>query len=185
MEEVWRDIKQYEGLYQVSNLGRVKSLERIVTSRNQHKTFERTIKERILSPGIDSRGYHMVSLNQGGDSDSRLVHILVAEAFVPNPQNKYSVNHEDGNKLNNNVNNLTRATRSEQQLHAYKFGLISKKGSKNGRAKLSDGDVLSIVSLSTQGYSYKEISKKIKASKYQISNILTGKTWTHLTGISK
>ena len=92
MDEIWRDIEGYEGLYQVSNKGRVKSLLGPC--------------ERILKPGIDTSGYLLVKLCKNGVALSKRIHRLVAQAFIPNPHNLPQVNHKDENKLNNCVNNL-------------------------------------------------------------------------------
>lgn len=108
MLEIWRDIKNYEGIYEVSNLGRIKSI-----SRNG------TIKEnRILKPN-KVMGYSQVGLQKYGTRKYKKIHRLVAEAFIPNPENKKEVNHKDGNKANNCVDNLEWVTTSENQLHSY------------------------------------------------------------------
>lgn len=90
--ELWSDAKEYEGLYQASNIGRVKSIK-----------FG---KERILKPFTNSSGYLQVSLFKNGKKKNFYVHRLVAEAFLPNPDNLPCVNHKDEDKTNNNVNNL-------------------------------------------------------------------------------
>ena len=92
MKEIWKDIKDYEGHYQVSNLSRVKSIK-----------FG---KERILKPVTDRHGYLIVGLWKNNKQKTYKVHRLVAEAFIPNPYNLPQVNHKDENPLNNNVNNL-------------------------------------------------------------------------------
>ena len=92
MKEIWRDIKGYEGLYQVSNLGRVRSLK-----------FD---KERVLSAGNCKRGYLLVVLCKDGKPKPYKVHRLVAQAFIPNPDNLPQVNHKDENPTNNVVSNL-------------------------------------------------------------------------------
>ena len=94
MEE-WRDIKGYEGLYQISNKGNIKSLN-----------YKRTGKEKIREGTIDNTGYKIISLCKNGKVKKYLIHRLVAEAFLPNPDNLPQVNHKDENKLNNNVENL-------------------------------------------------------------------------------
>ena len=98
MEE-WKDIKGYEGIYQISNKGRVKSLNRI-DSRGRKRN------EKILSPTPINGGYLHLNLYKNGKKKPYLIHRLVAEAFLPNPDNLPVVNHKDENKLNNNVENL-------------------------------------------------------------------------------
>lgn len=103
-EEIWKDIEGYEGLYQVSNLGRVKSLDRYM--RNKYGTY--TLKKgRILKNSIlKSTGYPRVSLSREGNFVSKQVHRLVAKAFVPNPNNYLIINHKDENPLNPSADNL-------------------------------------------------------------------------------
>jgi hypothetical protein len=113
MKEEFRDIKDYENLYQISNFGKVKSLERII--KNNGGLYHK--KEIILTP-VNSRDYPCVGLSKNGKSTLSKIHRLVAEAFIPNPQNKKTVNHKDGNKLNNYVWNLEWATSKEQMNHS-------------------------------------------------------------------
>jgi hypothetical protein len=118
-EEIWKDVVGYEGMYQVSNLGRVKSLEREYF--NGHGYFP--VKERILSGRISNK-YVYVQLSNG-DKKNYSIHRLKAIAFIPNPENKPQVNHRDGNKSNNGYNidgkdNLEWATRSENMRHSYR-----------------------------------------------------------------
>ena len=103
MKEMWKDIKDYEGLYQVSNLGRVKSLERLAKSNNNNY---RIVKEKLLKQSEDKDGYKRVSLNKNNKSKLCTIHRLVAEAFIPNPNNYPCINHKDENKQNNNLENL-------------------------------------------------------------------------------
>lgn len=132
MKEIWRDIKGYEGLYQVSNIGRVKSLERIIT--NTLGSYTRA--EKILVPLKTKKGYYQIHLHKNGVCKTSKIHRLVAEAFIPNPLNKSQVNHIDGNKINNNVENLEWATQEENMQHAYKTGL--KAQTKEVREKISE-----------------------------------------------
>ena len=110
MEE-WRDIKGYEGIYQISNKGRVKSLN-----------YKRTGKEKILSPG-KRRGYFYISLYKKGEKPKNFdIHRLVAQAFLPNPDNLPVVNHKDENKLNNNVENLEWCTFAYNTIYSVNGG---------------------------------------------------------------
>ena len=103
MKEIWKDIKDYKGLYQVSNLGRVKALEKYVTRR---KCGIKHFTEIIMKPASDKDGYLSVTFNVHNKAKTFKVHRLVAEAFIPNPNNYPQVNHKDENKANNNVENL-------------------------------------------------------------------------------
>lgn len=105
MEE-WKDIKWYEGLYQVSNLGRVKSLPKDVFVSNPTFTGYRHTKEKILKPSKNGAGYQVVILCNNNKKYQVYVHRLVAQAFIPNPNNLPEVNHKDENPLNNIVDNL-------------------------------------------------------------------------------
>lgn len=103
MEEVWKDIKGYEGIYQVSSLGRVKRLAHTCVNTKQVK---RHLPERMLLPTKQSNGYVHVHLHQQNKTQGISVHRLVATAFIPNPNNLPQVNHKDEDKTNNNVENL-------------------------------------------------------------------------------
>lgn len=115
MEEIWKDIKGYEGLYQISNFGRVRSLERKVKGRKYRRKF--------LSIQKNKNGYQKVGLYNSPNHKSISIHRLVALNFIPNPHNKKCVNHKDGNKENNKVNNLEWVTHSENMKHAFTKGL--------------------------------------------------------------
>ena len=104
MEEVWKDIKGFEGRYQVSNLGRVRSLDFVQIGRNQFGySYEVIRKGRVLKPKISVWGYYRVNLSINRKISYRSIHRLVAMAFIPNPDNLPEVNHKDENKLNNVV----------------------------------------------------------------------------------
>lgn len=117
MEE-WRDIKGYEGQYQVSSLGRVKSLERCYSWGRKDKA-QTCMPEHIMRPQDNRRGYLQVHLRRPGEHKKFTVHQLVALAFLPNPECKRLVNHLDSNRKNNNLTNLEWATDSENQIHRH------------------------------------------------------------------
>lgn len=103
MEEIWKDITGYEGLYQVSNFGRIRNQKGHIMSLNVNKG---SLKFR-----------YMIQLSKNNIKKSFLVHRLVAIEFLPNPENKETVNHIDGDSCNNNINNLEWATKSENHIH--------------------------------------------------------------------
>jgi len=110
MEEIWKDINGYEGKYQISNLGRVKSLARTTTYNDGRKKF---IIERILQPILCKIGYYSLGLSLDGVPSVVTIHRLVALTFIPNPENKRAVNHKNGVKTDNRVENLEWVTDSE------------------------------------------------------------------------
>jgi hypothetical protein len=116
MTEIWKDIKGYEGLYQVSNLGRVKSL-------GKYDRLGRYHEERIKSAVDNGTGYLIVNLKHNGKQQMVTVHRLVASAFVSNPSNLPEVNHKDGCKTNNESLNLEWCDRSYNVKHAVANGL--------------------------------------------------------------
>jgi hypothetical protein len=118
MLEVWKDIEKYKGLYQVSNKGRVRSLDRV-------DPLGRMRKGKIMAPQPNRLGYYMIRLSKNGVRGSIAVHRLVATAFIPNPDDKKEVNHKDGIKSHNYDSNLEWVTRSENITHAYNNGLAT------------------------------------------------------------
>lgn len=101
MKEIWKDIPNYEGIYQISNLGRLKSLRVFCSFTKKYYP-----KEKIIKGKLDQAGYVMVSLYKEGKVKYCRIHRLVAQAFIPNTNNYPMINHKDENKSNNNVNNL-------------------------------------------------------------------------------
>lgn len=126
---VWKDVKGYEGLYQVSNSGLIRSVERFDCKNKRQQ-------EVILKHSNNGKGYSNVVLCKNGKPRTFYIHKIVAEAFIPKIEGKNFINHKDGNKQNNNVNNLEWCTRSENMKHAYKNGLAHVVNK-----KLSDEDI--------------------------------------------
>lgn len=117
--EIWKDIPEYEELYEISNLGRVKSKTRKTKFGRGWKVYE----GQILKPQEDKDGYFKISLSKDGKKRRFFIHRLVMMSFVDNSLNLPVVNHIDGNKQNNKLNNLEWVTRSENDLHAFRIGL--------------------------------------------------------------
>ena len=164
MKEIWKDIPNYEGLYQASNLGRIRSVDRYkeVIIKNQYGEYKRTkfFKSYILKQQTYI-GYKCVQLHINGKYKWEKVHRLVAMAFVPNPENKPQVNHIDGNKSNNNVLNLEWCNQSYNTKHAYKNNLI-----KHYKIEINQYDLEGNYIKTWE--SAKEIEKKLKIKNSQI-----------------
>jgi hypothetical protein len=127
MEEIWKDIDGYVGYYQVSNLGNVRSVERTVNYELKTKSgvviANKVIKSKNYKGNLFNTGYYCVIMSMNGKSNPICIHRLVAETFIPNPENKPTVNHKDGDKANNTIFNLEWATVKENNQHAFDTGL--------------------------------------------------------------
>lgn len=172
IQEIWKPIAGYEGYYEISNEGRVKSLER-VDCRGQHR------KEMVLKMSLNSDKYGIYTLSKDRHSVTRKSHRLVAQAFIENPNNFPDVNHIDGNKLNNNIENLEWVTVKQNIDHAVKLGLRNSKGVHNYGCILEEKQVLEIYKSNS---SCSVLSKIYGVSKLAINRIKIGKTWGHITG---
>ena len=135
--ETWKNIKGYEGLYQVSNMGRVKSLER-------KDSLGRIVKERVLKTAPNAQGYPIVSLCAGGRQKIFKVHRLVCQAFHKNPENKPCVNHIDENKTNNCASNLEWCTYAENNSHGTHNERVAKARSKPVGQYTRYGDLVKV-----------------------------------------
>ena len=167
---IWKDIKGYEGLYQISNSGEVKSLSRAV--KNRYST--RTVKEKILVKCIDKMGYYKVNLSKNDKKKTYKIHKLVADHFL-NEKNE-CVNHKDGNKLNNSVDNLEYTTYSYNNIHANSLGLVKhRKGEHSLLCKKSDKEVNEIKMLySTGKYTTKDLAKIFNVSYGWVGKVIRG-----------
>ena len=120
MQEIWKDVKGYEDKYQVSNLGRVKSKERYFNNNGGYQKVNEKILSQHKQYGKEDNEYRVVNFSIKHKTINKYVHRLVAQAFLDDYDEKLEVNHKDGNKTNNNINNLEMMTRSENKLHAYR-----------------------------------------------------------------
>ena len=120
MQEIWKDVVDYEGYYQVSNLGNVRSVDMWFERDVKNMRFR---KSQMLSGCVNGNGYILVVLFKHGVGKNFNVHRLVADAFIPNPENLPQINHIDGDKINNFVDNLEWVDQRENQLHAFRTGL--------------------------------------------------------------
>ena len=172
--EEWRDVEGYEGYYQVSNLGHLRCLERIVHS----KRWDRRESAKLLNPPVLKNGYKLASLCRNGKSKRVLLHRLVAKAFLPNPNNLLQINHIDGNKQNNNVNNLEWVTAQENIIHAYNNNLMNPAhGIRTNNGHFTEEDIRSIRYKASKGMSQRKIASEYGVKQGAIWLILKGKTY--------
>lgn len=166
MKEIWKDIKGYEGLYQISNLGNVKSLIQWVGNKYSDKYIK---KEKILKTSIQyankNKNYCrcIVNLAKNKHKKSYKVHQLVAQAFIPNPKKLKEINHIDGDSLNNKIDNLEWCTHSENAIHAIKIGL---------RKIKYVNEELIIKEYTCNKKNIHQISNEFKINRNRIKNIL-------------
>ena len=184
MVEIWKPIKDYEGLYEISNLGRVRSLDKI---RNAaiNNVSETVIRGRIMKQKSDKDGYLSVKLTHPNSKGKHLrVHRIVATSFICNPESKPQVNHKNGIKSDNNAVNLEWCTLSENRIHAYNTGLQSsesKKGELNNFSKLTESDVTYIKRNYIQNVTpYRIFAEKFNVNVCTIGAIIRGITWKHI-----
>ena len=154
MKEEWRDIKGYEGKYQVSNLGRVKSL------KDRYGNY----REKILSMRSNKGGYKRVGLWKNGEGKTYYIHRLVAEVFIPNPNNYLEVNHKDENKQNNKVENLEWCSREYNNNYGTKTQRASEKikGSKHPKSRkvlcITTGKKFNFIKEAAEYYSINKVT---------------------------
>ena len=161
-----KDIKDYEGLYFLDDLGNVFSYPK-KTRKNIRQIF----------PNIQNHGYQMIDLCKDGNVKKHLLHRLIALTFLDNTEDKPQVNHINGIKNDNRIVNLEWCTRSENQKHSIKIGLRTTNGEKNSQSKLNYQDVLYIRNSNEKG---SILAKKFNISHATICDIKKGRSWTHI-----
>lgn len=167
--EIWKQVLGYEGLYSVSSLGRL---------RKEFKS--NNCRAGYITTGCKDKHYVRVSLRKNGIRKNINIHVLVAEAFLGKRPHGLYVNHKDGNKRNNSINNLEYVTPRENILQSVKAG-THPKGSRIAQAKLNEKDVIEVIKLLSSHHSCESISKKFCVSRTAINRIKLGKTWRHIT----
>lgn len=177
--EEWRPVVGFEGEYEVSNLGGVRSLARLMWNGNSWWMS----KDRLLKPGMMTSGYWMVFLHGGlRKKKSASVHRLVAAAFIG--ESKMEVNHKNGIKTDNRDCNLEYVTRTENVRHAFASGLVKTRndvsGEKNPSAKISHGEAMKVIELLWLGLSVREIRELTGYAYDIVANIAKKRTWKHL-----
>lgn len=170
-DEEWRDIPNWEGLYQASNQGRIRRLESKDCRGNR-------IAQHMLTPAINKhRGYSYVTLAQNRTSKSYQVHRLIALAFMGPCPSGMQVNHVDGNKTNNAANNLEYVTGKRNVEHARSIGLWSGKGETNNSARLTQEQVNEIRRRRQNGEMPKTLAEHYQVSAAHIWRIVHYRTW--------
>jgi len=166
-KEEWKPINKFEEYYLVSSYGRVKSLH--------------YGKELILKPRVTHDGYASINLLLKGTKSYRTIHRLVAQAFIPNTENKPTVNHIDGIKDNNNVSNLEWNTRKEQIQHMLDNNLRTMpRGEDWCRTKLKESTVIKVKEMVRDGYRNYEIMEELDLKYWIVGDIKREKTWSWL-----
>lgn len=170
-KEIWKPVFGYEDTYQVSNYGRVKRFEKVLTN-----SLQKVIRNNGSSPYFRLK----VNLWKNNKYKTYKIHRLVAQAFIPNPENKPQVNHVDNNSLNNHVSNLEWCTNKENIHHAMKQGRMNR-GINNGMSKLNEKEIKEIRSFCNPSYKEKILlSKKYCISYSYLNTILRKETWKHI-----
>lgn len=176
--EIWKDVVGCEGFYMISNMARVKSTYKKSANKITIKVL---YKDSVVKQYLSTWGYPIVNLSTDVMRGQKSVHRMMAIAFIPNPDNKPCVNHINGIKTDNRIENLEWVTYKENTKHAIRIGLC-KIGQDRTQSKLTDEKVLAIKRLFRLNPSTNKraISRKLNLSQNAISNIYHGKSWTHI-----
>lgn len=176
--EKWKPVVGYEGLYEVSSKGRVRSVDRVLIDRIGR---EKLFRGQSIATHLNKYGYPICKLWMGSKGKTSTIHRLVALSFLENEDNKPQVNHIDGNKENNSIDNLEWVTNSENDIHAFEIGLRStRKGVDCNFAKLTEEKVLSIRDMKKKGVTQRNIAQIFNVSEGNISQIVNRKRWAWL-----
>jgi hypothetical protein len=183
MEEIWKDIKGTNGDYQVSSIGNIRSMPR---SRIKKDGYLYVLSGRLLKPQ-NNKGYHQVSIRRNGKTEPVLIHRCVAMEFIPVSEGRNHINHKDGIKTNNRIDNLEWCTQYENNKHARDTGLnkienyVHKRGEEHPMSKLDETQVKTILVCLKDGLTQQKIADYFKVDRSTIGYIKRGKLWAGLT----
>jgi len=172
--EIWKPVPDYEKLYQISNTGKLMSLSKYVQNKK--------VPDKLLKIQV-SKGYQQVNLYKNKKGKTFRIHRLVTETFIPRINGKTQVNHINGIKHDNRVENLEWCTKKENSKHAFETGLLTPpilKGEKNPCSKLKNNIVLELRDLYKSGMRVIDISKKYNLKIPTVEGIVYNRTWKHL-----
>lgn len=177
MCETWKPIPGYEGYYEASNKGRIRSLERMIKS---NYGSVRAWPERIMSQTPQSAGYLICTLSKRGESSQHLIHKLVTSAFLGECPDGYVIHHRNHNRQDNRVKNLEfQEASSHGAMHALE--IVSAKGSANAHSKLTEEDVIRIRELySTGNVLQRQLARQYEVDDSVISRVITRQAWRHI-----
>lgn len=179
--EIWKPVVGYEMAYEVSDLGNVRSLTRLVKTKGGAL---RSAPGKLSSAHPDGMGYVHVALCNNGNSLTKNVHVIVLEAFAGRAPAGMEARHRDGNGLNNDLANLQWGTKAQNAADRV-LHKTDPVGSRNPRAKLSDGQVLEIYRRAKSGEKGADIASEFSVSACTVSHIAVGRTWSHITGATE
>lgn len=169
INEEWRDIQGYEGVYQVNPIGQVKRIG----------GGSGAVRGLVLKDFDNGHGYRYISLSKDGKGRNYYIHVLLATAFIPNPERKPQINHRNGQKSDNRLENLEWVTLSEQMIHAYGTGLAPS-GEYNHMAKLTEYEVGVIRRLHMAGVARPVIASSFGISKATVHRIVHRELWRNV-----
>ena len=174
--ETWKPVYEWDGIYEASDLGRVRSLDKRV---NTYGGRNYIIKGKVLKPSPDTDGYPLVGLRDGSRKQTKTVHKVVLQAFVGPRIGDLQCCHKDGNKLNSALSNLEWNTIKKNHNDKRRHGTMIR-GAAVNRSKLSEAQVIELRLLSSKGATRVALAKSYGVSDQTVRNILLGRTWKHI-----
>lgn len=179
-----KEIIDYEGLYSITKNGKIWRHKKIIQGGNQHGSFDLEYGGHWMSVWINGSGYKAVKFCKNGNEMNHLVHRLLGKTFIDNPYNKLEINHKDGNKLNNSLDNIEWVTHQENSIHAYKLGLMYKFKPQIGEEHWNSKLTWDIVKEIRETYPYKKRGERVwikyGISKMQYYDIVNNKYWVDI-----